>query len=110
MTTRNLKLALLLTTVSAMVLAPAAHAASTTAGTSIANTATVGYTVGGAAQTPITSNTATFLVDRKVNLAVTEVGGAPTTISYGDTAQVTTFQVTNLTNATQDFTLSLPSN
>ncbi|MEI9903484.1 MAG: hypothetical protein WDN06_05520 [Asticcacaulis sp.] len=105
MITRNLKLALLLSAASALVLAPAAQAASTTAGTSIANTATVGYTVGGTPQSPVTSNTATFLVDRKVNLTVAEVGGSATVISYGDTAKVTTFQVTNLTNATQDFRL-----
>ncbi len=106
MTTRNLNLALLLTLASAAVaLAPAAHAASTAAGTSITNTATVGYSVGGTAQTPVTSNVATFLVDRKVNLTVSEVGNAATTVAYGDTSKVTTFQVTNLTNATQDFRL-----
>ncbi|MFT4076663.1 MAG: hypothetical protein QM647_14160 [Asticcacaulis sp.] len=82
-----------------------AQAAGTVAGTNINNTATVNYSVGGATQTPVTSNTATFVVDRKVNLSVTEVGGATTTISYGSTNQVTTFQVTNLTNATQDFRL-----
>ena len=106
MTTRNLKLALLLALLPAVLaIAPGAYAASTTAGTNITNTATVGYTVGGTAQTPVTSNTATFVVDRKVNLTVSEVGGSATTISYGDTNKVTTFLVTNLTNATQDFHL-----
>jgi len=103
---RNLKPALLLAAAVAFVLNNAVHAAGTVAGTNINNTATVNYSVGGASQTPVTSNTATFVVDRKVNLAVTEVGGTSTTIVYGSTAQVTTFQVTNLTNATQDFRLS----
>lgn len=83
----------------------AAQAAGTTAGTSIANTASVTYTVGGSTQTA-QSNTATFLVDRKVNLTVTEVGGTATSTAIGATDQVTTFQVTNLTNAVQDFILT----
>jgi uncharacterized repeat protein (TIGR01451 family) len=103
---RNLQPALLLAAATAFVLSSGAHAAGTVAGTNINNTATVNYSVGGATQTPVTSNTATFVVDRKVNLAVTEVGGATTTISYGSVNQVTTFQVTNLTNATQDFRLA----
>jgi hypothetical protein len=36
---------------------------------------------------------------------VAEVGGAATTVSFGQTNQVTTFTVTNTTNATQDFRL-----
>jgi uncharacterized repeat protein (TIGR01451 family) len=83
----------------------AAQAAGTTAGTSIANTASVTYTVGGSTQTA-QSNTATFLVDRKVNLTVTEVGGTATSTAIGAVDQVTTFQVTNLTNAAQDFILT----
>ncbi len=105
MISRKTAAALLLGTASALAISQTAHASATVAGSSINNTATVSYTVGGSAQTPVTSNTATFVVDRKVNLAVTEVGGTATTMSYGDTAQVTTFQVTNMTNATQDFRL-----
>jgi uncharacterized repeat protein (TIGR01451 family) len=102
---RKLKSTLMLATATVLTLNTGAQAAGTVAGTNINNTASVNYTVGGAAQTPVTSNTATFVVDRKVNLAVTEVGGTSTTIVYGSTSQVTTFQVTNLTNATQDFRL-----
>lgn len=109
MKTRLVSTSVLLATAAGLALniaAPvAAHAASTLAGSSINNTATVNYNVGASAQPPVTSNTASFVVDRKVNLTVTEVGGVATTISYGDVAQVTTFQVTNLTNATQDFRL-----
>ena len=36
---------------------------------------------------------------------VAEVGGAATSVSFGQTDQVTTFTVTNTTNATQDFRL-----
>ena len=52
------------------------------------------------------SNTATFLVDRKANLTVAQVGGAATFTSYGATSQVTTFTVTNTTNSTQDIQLT----
>src|SRR5262245_49932644 len=43
-----------------------AYAVGTTAGTSISNTATVNYSVGGVSQTPITSAAATFVVDNKI--------------------------------------------
>ncbi|MDB5715760.1 MAG: hypothetical protein JWO15_3157 [Sphingomonadales bacterium] len=81
-----------------------AQAAGTEAGTSIANTATVSYLVGGSPQTA-SSNTASFFVDRKVNLTVT--GGVITQAPLGSTDQVTAFQVTNLTNGTQDFHLTI---
>ena len=86
-----------------------AHAQSTTtgtaAGTTIANTATASYTVNGTAGTA-TSNTATFVVDRKVNLTVITTQNASTQVNLGQTGAVTTFQVTNNTNGTQDFLLS----
>lgn len=77
----------------------------TTAGTQITNTASATYTVNGTAGTA-TSNTATFVVDRKVNLTVIAAQSANTQVNLGQTGAVTTFQVTNNTNATQDFLLS----
>lgn len=81
-----------------------AQAQQTPAGTSVNNQATVSYEVGGTPQS-VSSNVATFVVDKKVNLTVAEVGGAPTQTAVGATDQVTTFTVTNLTNAVQDFRL-----
>lgn len=81
-----------------------AQASGTASGTTITNQATVSYTIGGAAATPVTSNTATFLVDKKVNLTVTAVG-TPTYVSVGSNNQVATFTVTNNTNSVQDFKL-----
>jgi len=83
----------------------ASAATGTQAGTSVTNTATVSYSVASVAQTPVSSNAASFVVDRKANVMVAEVGGAATSVSYGQTDQVTTFTVTNTTNATQDFRL-----
>lgn len=78
----------------------------TEAGTSITNTATVNYQVGGVAQTS-QADSDTFVVDRKVNVTVAEVGGSATTVSPGGVEQVTTFEVTNLSNDVVDFSLSL---
>ncbi len=80
-------------------------ATGTQAGVSVTNTATVSYSVNGVTQTPVASNAASFVVDRKANVMVAEVGGAATTVAFGQTNQVTTFTVTNTTNAIQDFRL-----
>jgi len=88
----------------ASVTGTAAHAQQTPAGTSVNNQASVTYEVGGT-PTSVSSNVASFVVDKKVNLAVAEVGGAPTQTAIGATDQVTTFTVTNLTNSVQDFRL-----
>jgi uncharacterized repeat protein (TIGR01451 family) len=66
---------------------------------------TVNYQVGSVAQTA-TSASNSFTVDRKVNLTVAEVGTTTTTVSPGQTAAVTTFTVTNTSNATLDFALT----
>ncbi len=84
-----------------------ALAAGTAAGSSINNSATLNYSVGGVAQTAVTSNTATFVVDRKVSMTLTEPGNATTVVSPGSTNQVTTFLLTNTSNAALDFGLSL---
>ena len=96
-----------------------AYAVGTAANTSITNKATVNYTVGGVAQTPIESsptgnttagvgsgaNTA-FLVDNKVDLTVTEVSGSATTANPGSTNVVAVFRVTNTGNAAQAYALA----
>lgn len=80
-----------------------AFAAGTAAGTSIQNTVTVSYSVGTVGQDDV-SDTDEFIVDRMVN--VTVVGGDTTTVAPGEDNVVTTFQVTNQSNATLDFLLS----
>jgi uncharacterized repeat protein (TIGR01451 family) len=94
-------------------------AAGTAASTSIDNRATINYQVGGVAQTPIESSptgnstagvgngaNTSFVVDNKVDLTVTEVGGAATTVGAGAANVVTTFRVTNTGNNTQGYNLS----
>jgi len=82
-----------------------AYAAGTTAGSTITNTVSVAFQVGGIAQTG-TSASDTLTVDRKVNLTVAEVGSTTTTVTPGSTSQVTTFTVTNTSNAVLDFALA----
>lgn len=82
-----------------------ALASGTLAGSSIVNMVTVNYQVGGVAQTAGSASNS-FVVDRKVNLTVAEVGTVTTQVSPGQTAAVTTFTVTNNSNATLDFALA----
>lgn len=83
-----------------------AWADGTQANTTVSNTATLSYQSGGVAQNNVTSNTATFLVDRKINLTVAESGGTATFVDgAGVLNQVTTFTVQNTSNQTLDFAL-----
>ena len=90
----------------ALLIANPAHAAGTAAGSTITNTVTVNYQVGGIAQTAV-GDSESFTVDRKVNLTVAEVGNATTSVSPGQNAAVTTFTVTNTSNAPLDFALAV---
>ncbi|GAA4003678.1 hypothetical protein GGQ97_001583 [Sphingomonas kaistensis] len=92
-------------TASALSFATAVTAAGTPAGTDVNNTATIGYATGGVTQANVNSNIATFKVDQKVNLTVAEVGGLVSPTSPGGLNFVTTFTVTNTSNATLDFSL-----
>lgn len=80
-----------------------AHGA-TTAGTTITNSATVDYQVGGIQQTQQSASTS-IVVDRKINLTMTEVGSTTTQVSPGQSGAVLTYSVTNTSNATLDFKL-----
>lgn len=104
MTSKTWKAALLCGSVTLAAWSGSAQAAGTTAGTDIVNQASVTYSVGGT-ETTVNSNTSTFKVDKKVNLTVT--GGVITQTAIGTNDQVTAFQVTNLTNAVQDFHLTV---
>ncbi len=98
----------------------AAYAQLTPAGSSIANRASVNYSVGGVAQTVIesspTGNTTpgvnagtstTFVVDNIINLTVAESSGNATITSPGATNAVLAYTVTNTGNAAEGYQLSL---
>lgn len=98
--TTRLSVAASVMAVAAGIASPAS-AAGTTSGSTITNNVTVTYSVGGVTQNQV-SATDSFVVDRKINLTVTEVGNATTQVSPGQLAAVTTFSVANLSNATID--------
>ena len=83
-----------------------ALAAGTTAGETITNTVYVDFQVGGVNQTTVQGSDS-FTVDRKVNVLVTEVGSATTSVGPGQVQAVTTFEVSNLSNDTIDLALSV---
>ncbi len=93
-------------TMGSLLVATPAFSAGTAAGTTISNSASVAYDVGAVPQPVVNSNTAQFLVDRRINLTVAEVGGTSTAVVPGSTAQVLTFTVTNSSNAVLDFRLA----
>lgn len=83
-----------------------AMAAGTASGTTVTNTVTLNFQVGGVAQTPVTDSDS-FVVDRKINLTVAEVGTTTTSVSPGQASAITTFLVTNSSNAVLDFALAV---
>ena len=98
-------LSLLLSSAAAVATGTAhAQSTATVAGTEVSNTATVTYTVNGTPQTT-TSNTAKFVVDRKVDFTVITDQTGSTQVNLSQTNAVTKFKVTNHTNGTQDFWL-----
>ena len=81
-------------------------AAGTTQGTGITNNVNVNYQVGGVAQTQQTAAD-TFVVDRKVIFTLAEKASiGTTTVTPGQTAQTTTFILSNTSNDTLDFTIT----
>lgn len=85
--------------------ANSALAEGTPAGTSIINTATVEFEVGGVVQNQLTAFDE-LVVDRKINLLLTEVNSAATIVTPGQAKAVATFELTNLSNSGLDFALT----
>ena len=91
--------------------APEVFAQATTAGTQIKNETTVTYSVGGVTQSTEPTDDVSFLVDRRVDLVVNEVGGGFTSVVPGATPSITnnyflTYTVTNNTNDVIDVRLT----
>jgi len=77
----------------------------TNAGTTVTNEASVSFSVGGVLQTVDVEDDVSFVVDRKVDVVVANVDDA--SVSPAATNQVLEYTVTNKTNDTLDFVLSL---
>ncbi|SHN55529.1 hypothetical protein [Erythrobacter sanguineus] len=89
----------------AMQSAPAV-AEGTSAGTTITNTATIDFRVGGIDQTEVV-DTDSFDVDRKVNFVVTRASDPTTSVSPGEAGAVIAFDVGNLSNDAIDLVLAV---
>ena len=105
--TRNMRLLASASVLAASAIAASpAFAAGTTAGTTVTNNVTLEYKVGGVDQPEVTASDS-FVVDRKVNLLVTEAGSSSTTVSPGQTAAVVSFNVSTASNAPLDLALAV---
>lgn len=91
---------------SALLATPASAQSTTSSGTVVTNTVTVDYQVSGIQQTQLSAQNS-FTVDRRVNVTVAEVGTSTTSVTPSMASAVTTFQVTNLTNASLDLALAV---
>lgn len=91
----------------ALLLLAAPYAfAQTAAGTKVYNKATVTYKIGTVTQTAPDPGAVDFVVDRKVNLTVTETGDTTSIVAPAATNVVTKFAVTNTTNDAIDIALT----
>lgn len=79
--------------------------AATASGTSISNTASLSYTVGGVSQTAVASGAATFVVDTLVSMTLTPQATYTTVVPNG-TQQVAKYILANTGNSTINSILS----
>ena len=94
-----------------LMFAQTTFAVGTLSGTSITNDATVNYSSGGVAQTPVTSAPAVFVVDNMVDVLVAEISDSAAVVVPGQLVagfvdpQILGFTVTNEGNTAQDYAL-----
>ncbi len=92
----------------ALLVGQQAMAVGTRAGTSIENTASVDYSVGGIDQEDIASNQVTFVVDRRVDFLLEPiVPGTLEDVTPGENEAWVDFRLTNTSNSDLDFNLLL---
>lgn len=83
-----------------------AHAAGTTAGTTISNTATATYTDTGGNPRSTNSNQVDIKVDELLDVTVAKADPGPVAVTPGSTNQVLSFTVTNTGNGSEAFNLT----
>lgn len=81
----------------------AAYAVGTDAGVVVSNTATVSFSVGTVAQTPVVSNTDQFTVDKRVLFSLAQGAAVPTLVDPGQVNQAVAFNFQNTTNGSSTF-------
>lgn len=104
---RNMKYVNKILTVGvSLMTAYTANALGTAAGTVISNQATVDFVVGGVNQTDVNSNTAGFIVDRKIVFTLVKDDADYIDVVPGSSGQVLTYTLANQSNAALDFLLT----
>lgn len=83
-----------------------AFAAISPAGTKIANSATLSYSVSGGATSLITAVSPTFVVAEVIDLVLTWQDGSPVVANSPDSGKALSFMLTNTGNGTEAFTLA----
>jgi uncharacterized repeat protein (TIGR01451 family) len=88
-------------------LALSAHAVGTVAGARIDSSAQMTFDIAGVAQTPITSNTTSVVVDEVLDAVVISQDAAPVAVAGGAIAAPLSFNVTNTGNGSEPMRLAL---
>jgi len=84
------------------------NAGGTAPNTSVNNTATLNYNVGGTAQTELSASDSGFVVDRKIDLTVANTDtDKKIAVSPSSTAQILTYTIENTGNDTDTYDLSV---
>lgn len=77
------------------------YAIGTDAGVNIANTATVSFSVNGAMQTPVDSNTVQVVVDELLDVVVVDDNGGPVAVGAAQSGAILQFSITNNGNGSE---------
>jgi len=92
--------------VMACLAAPVVFAAGSAAGTPIANSATLSFSIGSQAATSITAVAPVIVVAEVINLALTWQDATPVAVNSPDPGKALSFVLTNTGNGTETFRLS----
>jgi len=84
-----------------------AAAVGTAAGGRIDSAAQMTYAVGGVAQSPVTSNATSMIVDEVLDCVVVDQDAAPVAVASGATGAALTFDVTNTGNGSEPMRLAI---
>ena len=80
-----------------------AYALGTTANTQIDNSATLSYSAGGVAQPEVTSNTDSFVVDKKIDMVLTTTDSDQIEVTPGQQDRITNYAFKNEGNSNEYF-------
>ncbi len=86
-----------------MAFSSSVYALGTDAATQINNSATLSYSAGGVAQPEVTSNTDSFVVDKKIDMILTTTDSDQIEVTPGQTNKITSYSFKNEGNSNENF-------